>query len=74
MKEHDDVELIVEKESYVKNKAHKGMTGTIVWPESKGGTWLVEFHDIEPWYDEKGLFHAGIITVKEDDLLLIRES
>ena len=74
MKEYDYVELNVEKEEYAKDGAHKGMCGTIVWPESKSGTWLVEFHSIRPWYDEEGLHHVGIISVKEEDLILIRES
>ena len=74
MKENDGVELIVEKERYAKSGAHKGMTGIIVWPERKGGTWLVEFPSIPPGYDEKGLYIDGILDVREEDLRLIRES
>ena len=74
MKEHDDVELIVEKERYAKEGAHKGMLGTIVCPESNGGTWLVEFQDIPTGVDENGLFDDGIVAIKEEDLRVIKES
>ena len=74
MKEYDYVELIVDKEKYSKEGVHKGMRGTIVHPESKSGMWLVEFHNVRPWSDEEGLYHSGVLEVREEDLILIRES
>ena len=73
MKEYDYVELNVEKEEYAKDGAHKGMCGTIVWPESKSGTWLVQFHGIPVGLGEDGFYNDGILVVKEEDLILIRE-
>ena len=73
MKEYDCVQLIVDKKRYAESRIYKGMYGTIVLPECKNGAWEVEFHGVEPWYDEKGLFQCGIISVKEEDLLLIKE-
>ena len=74
MKEHDYVELNAEKDKYAKEGAHKGMRGTIVSSETIAGTWLVEFHSIPPGHDENGLYDDGILSVKEEDLLLIKES
>ena len=43
MKELDCVEVIVEKEKYVRYGVHKGMQGWICDPRSIDGTWLVNF-------------------------------
>ncbi len=62
MKEMDAVEVIVEKEKYVKDGVHKGMQGWICDPRSISGTWLINF----PRYGEKA--DIATISVKETDL------
>ena len=49
MKEMDCVEVIVEKECYVKEGVHKGMQGWICLEQRTEGYWLVNF----PQYGEK---------------------
>ena len=50
MKEMDCVEVIVEKEEYVKEGVHKGMQGWICFSECVNESWLINF----PQYlDEK---------------------
>jgi len=65
MKEYDRVELIVEKECYVKDGVHKGMFGWICDPRNLDSTWLVCF-DQDEYFDE-----YPTIPVKEDDLKFI---
>jgi len=43
MKEMDCVEVIVEKEKYIKYGVHIGMQGWICLEESINGKWLVDF-------------------------------
>ena len=65
MKMMDCVEVIVEKEKYVKDGVHKGMQGWICLEDNSNGTWLVNF----PQYGEKD--DIAEISVKEVDLKLI---
>ena len=65
MKEMDCVEVMVEKEEYVKKGVHKGIHGLICDPEFIGGTWLVNF----PQYGEKA--DIAEISILEEDLLLL---
>lgn len=65
MKYLDCVEIIAEKEKYVKHGVHKGMQGIIWLEESINGTWDVYF----PQYGEKS--EIAEIPVKEEDLKLI---
>ena len=65
MKMMDCVEIIVEKEKYVKEGVHKGMQGWICLEDNSNGTWLVNF----PQYGEKD--DIAEISVKEEDLKLI---
>ena len=58
----DNVELIVEKESYAKQGVHKGMQGWICMDEKCNGYWLVNF----PQYGEKE--DIATISIKEEDL------
>ena len=62
MKMMDNVEVIVEKESYAKHGVHKGMQGWICLEENVDGYWLVNF----PQYGEKA--DIAEIPVKEEDL------
>ena len=62
MKEMDPVEVIVEKEKYVKHGVHKGMQGWICLDERSNGYWLVCF----PQMEEKN--NIATISVKEEDL------
>ena len=62
MKEMDCVEVIVEKEKYVKHGVHKGMQGWICFEECSFGYWLVNF----PQYGAKA--DIATISVKEEDL------
>lgn len=43
MQEMDCVEVIVEKDKYVKHGVHCGMQGWICWHECIDGAWLVDF-------------------------------
>ena len=65
MKELDCVEVIVEKEKYVRDGVHKGMNGWICDPRCIDGYWLVNF----PQYGEKE--NIATLEIKEDDLKLI---
>ncbi len=65
MKEMDCVEVIVEKEKYVKDGVHKGMQGWICLDDNSNGTWLVNF----PQYGEKE--DIATIPVDEQDLKVI---
>lgn len=65
MKEMDCVEVIVEKERYVRDGVHKGMQGWICLDDSSNGTWLVNF----PQCGEKE--DIATISVKETDLKLL---
>ncbi len=61
----DCVELMVEKETYTKHGAHKGMQGWICLDDNSNGTWLVNF----PQCGEKD--DIAEISVKEEDLKVI---
>ena len=65
MKELDCVEVIIEKEKYVRDGVHKGMNGWICDPRCIQGYWLVNF----PRCGEKN--DIAEIAVKEEDLKLI---
>ena len=65
MKEMDCVEVINEKDRYVKDGVHKGMQGWICDPDFINGTWLVNF----PQYGEKD--DIAEISVLEEDLVLL---
>ena len=65
MKEMDCVEVIVEKEKYVKDGVHKGMQGWICLDDNSNGTWLVNF----PQCGEKT--DIATISVDEQDLKVI---
>ena len=65
MKEMDCVEVINEKDRYVKDGVHKGMQGWICDPDFNNGTWLVNF----PQYGEKD--DIAEISVLEEDLVLL---
>ena len=65
MKEMDCVEVINEKDRYVKDGVHKGMQGWSCDPDFINGTWLVNF----PQYGEKD--DIAEISVLEEDLVLL---
>ena len=65
LKEMDNVELIVDRESYAKDGIYKGMQGWICYYKKVPGYSLVEF----PLYGEEGI--VGTICVKDEDLKLI---
>ena len=65
MKEMDCVEVINEKDRYVKDGVHKGMQGWICDQDFINGTWLVNF----PQYGEKD--DIAEISVLEEDLVLL---
>ena len=65
MKEMDCVEVIVEKECYVKEGVHKGMQGWICDPNNIDGSWLVNF----PQYGDKQ--DIATIDIEETDLKLV---
>ena len=65
MKEMDCVEVIVEKECYVKEGVHKGMQGWICDPNNIDGSWLVNF----PQYGEKQ--DIATIDIEETDMKLV---
>ena len=62
MKELDCVEVVNERERYVKYGVHKGMQGWICDPRKIDGTWLINF----PQYGEKD--DIATISMREDDL------
>ncbi len=66
MKEYSRVRLIVEKEKYAKEGAHKGMDGWICDPRNINGQWLVCFDDEE-------MFEIVTLPIKEKDLEIISE-
>ena len=61
----DCVEVIVEKEKYVKDGVHKGMQGWICLEQRTEGWWLVNF----PQYGENP--DIAEISIKEEDLILL---
>lgn len=65
MKEYDRVELIVEKEKYEEDGAHKGMEGWICDPRHINGQWLVCFDLVEGEYP--------ILPILEVDLKVTHE-
>ena len=65
MKALDCVEVIIEKEKYVRDGVHKGMNGWICDPRCIQGYWLVNF----PQCGEKD--DIAEIPVKEEDLKLL---
>ncbi len=65
MKYLDCVEVIAEKEKYLKDGVHKGMQGWICLDDNSNGTWLVNF----PQYGEND--DIATISIKEEDLKLI---
>ena len=65
MKELDCVEVIVEKENYVREGVHKGMHGWICYNECSFGYWLVNF----PQFCAKK--DIATISIKEADLQII---
>ena len=62
MEEMDNVEIIVEKETYTKYGVHKGMQGWICDDRNINDSWLVNF----PQCGEKD--DIAEIPVKEEDL------
>lgn len=65
MKMMDCVEVIVEKQQYIREGVHQGMQGWICLDDNSSGTWLVNF----PQCGEKN--DIAEIPVKEEDLKLI---
>ena len=65
MQELDCVEVVVEKEKYVRDGVHKGLQGWICYPYSTDGYWLVNF----PQYGEKD--DVAEIDIKEEDMKVI---
>ena len=65
MKMMDCVEVIVEKEKYVKDGVHKGMQGWICLEQRTERTWLVNF----PQCGEKE--DIAEISIDEEDLKII---
>ena len=62
MKMMDCVEVIVEKEKYVKDGVHKGMQGWICLEQRTTGYWLVNFPQC---YDKPDI---ATISIEEKDL------
>lgn len=65
MKMMDCIEIIVEKEKYVKNGIHKGMQGWICLDDCTNGYWLVNF----PLCGEKD--DVAEISINEKDMITI---
>lgn len=65
MKMMDCVEVIVEKDKYVKDGVHKGMQGWICLEQRTEKTWLVNF----PQCGEKE--DIAEISIDEEDLKII---
>ena len=65
MKMMDCVEVIVEKQQYIREGVHQGMQGWVCLDDNSSGTWLVNF----PQCGEKN--DIAEIPVKEEDLKLI---
>lgn len=62
MKEMDTIEVIVEKERYVKHGVHKGMQGWICLDDCTNGFWLVNFPQRADKCD------IATISIHEDDM------
>ena len=62
----DNVEVIVEKETYTRDGVHKGMQGWIAEPENINGYWLVNF----PQCGEKD--DIATIPVGEEDMKVVK--
>ena len=65
MNEYDCVEVITEKEKYIREGVHKGMHGWICFEQRTPGCWLVNF----PQHGDKD--DIATISIKEEDLKLI---
>ena len=65
MNEYDCVEVIVEKEKYIREGVHKGMQGWICFEQCTPGYWLVNF----PQYGDND--DIATISIKEEDLNII---
>lgn len=65
MNEFDCVEVIIEKEKYIREGVHKGMQGWICFEQRTPGYWLVNF----PQYGDKD--DIATISIKEEDLTVI---
>ncbi len=65
MNEYDCVEVIIEKEKYIREGVHKGMQGWICFEQRTPGYWLVNF----PQYGDKD--DIATISIKEVDLKLL---
>ena len=65
MQEMDNVQVIVEKETYARDGVHKGMFGWICYPKCVEGYWLVNF----PQCGEKD--DIAEISIKEEDLKIV---
>ena len=65
MQENDYVELIVDRDEYLKEGVSKGSTGWICHPQTVKGYWLVSFEDSD------GLNEIACISIKEYDLVVI---
>ena len=61
----DCVEIIAEKEKYIKNGVHKGMQGWICLDDCTNGYWLVNF----PQCGEKD--DIAEISINEKDMRII---
>ena len=62
----DNVEVIVEKETYTQAGVHKGMQGWITEPENINGYWLVNF----PQCGEKD--DIATIPIREEDMKVVK--
>lgn len=65
MNEFDCVEVIIEKEKYIREGVHKGMQGWICFEQRTPGYWLVNL----PQYGDKD--DIATISIKEEDLTVI---
>lgn len=65
MKMMDCVEIIAEKEKYIKNGVHKGMQGWICLDDCTNGYWLLNF----PQCGEKD--DIAEISINEKDMRII---
>lgn len=65
MKMMDCVEIIAEKEKYIKNGVHKGMQGWICLDDCTNGYWLVNF----PQCGKKD--DIAEISINEKDMITI---
>ncbi len=65
MQEMDNVQVIVEKETYARDGVHKGMFGWICYPKCVEGYWLVNF----PQCGDKD--DIAEISIKEEDLRIV---